>query len=59
MAIENIDLKDVETISLVGQTYMFKFLRSPLVDRCRYAFLGRRRGAIPRRSCSLLAAVRR
>lgn len=38
---------DVTTIgffSLVGQAYVFKFLWSPLMDRYRLPFLGRRRG---------------
>ncbi len=44
MTVEGIDLKTIGFFSLAGQAYVFKFLWSPLMDRYKPSFLGRRRG---------------
>ena len=52
MTVENIDLKTIGFFSLVGQSYVFKFLWSPLMDPTRPHFLGGGAvGCSPRKSC--------
>ena len=57
MTVENIDLKTIGFFSLVGQAYVFKFLRSPVMDRYTPPFLGRRRGWLLATQCLLLIAI--
>lgn len=41
--VENVDLKSIGFLTLVGMAYRFKFLWAPFVDRYAPPFLGRRR----------------
>ncbi|GKX54029.1 AmpG family muropeptide MFS transporter [Leminorella grimontii] len=44
ITVAGMDVTTIGFFSLVGQAYVFKFLWSPLMDRYRLPFLGRRRG---------------
>lgn len=45
-AMENVDIRTIGFLALVGQPYAFKFLWSPLMDKFRLPIWGRRRGWI-------------
>lgn len=57
MTLENVDLKTIVFFSLVGQTYVFKFLWSPVMDRYTPPLLGRRRGWLFITQVLLLIAI--
>jgi len=42
--VENVSLKEIGFLTLVGAAYTFKFLWAPLIDRFVPPFMGRRRG---------------
>ncbi len=46
MTVENIDIKTIGLLYLVGQAYVFKFIWSPLMERYTPPFFGRRRGCL-------------
>lgn len=57
MSDEKVNLALIGLFSLVGLPYSFKFLWSPLMDRFRAPFLGRRRGWILLMQIALMFAI--
>lgn len=57
LTVEQVDLKTIGFISLVGQAYVFKFLWAPAMDRYRLPWLGRRRGWLVLTQVALLVLI--
>jgi MFS transporter, PAT family, beta-lactamase induction signal transducer AmpG len=57
MTAEKVDLTAIGLFSLVGLPYSLKFIWSPLLDRFRLPFLGRRRGWLLALQIALLFAI--
>lgn len=57
MTTENVDLKAIGWFGLTSLPYSLKFLWSPLLDRFRLPFLGRRRGWLILTQMALIVAI--
>lgn len=57
LAAEGVDIVAIGWFALVGQPYTYKFLWSPLMDRYRPPFLGRRRGWLLLTQLALASAI--
>jgi len=55
--IENVDIKTIGFLALVGQPYVYKFLWAPVIDKITPTFLGRRRGWMLITQISLIALL--
>ncbi len=53
--VENVDIKTIGFLALVGQPYVYKFFWAPAIDKVTPSFLGRRRGWMLVTQMSLMA----